>query len=269
MKGHSLHYRPVDLSPKGNEPTRYARGWLLDFSNTFAIMALVYALTPCRMRKISIVATATLLLFSGCFSNQEGPNLFNDSEDLMIGETPTAPEPEVIAPPPVAFEDGDEFGTTVEGTQCTLQLHGGCVPFDYYRYEGIPLGLHFMYPSNWNVTSASEREVGITPVERTDDTDPTHLFVWRQTGVNATYEAIRTTLEDQGAASTGPYDVTWEIYTGTWQGSPVKSEWVWLIYDNDDRTTNYLFMLVTEPEHFDADQAVLKAAVSSVARETF
>ena len=224
------------------------------------------------MRRMNVLfltfALGGLLLLSGCLSTQDGPSLFDDSEDLNISDNQegyTTSETEN----PATFTEGGEFGNQLAGTQCLLQLHGGCVPFDYYLYEGTPLGLHFMYPQNWIVTAASEQEVAFTPVDRSGEADPTQLFVWRQTGINRDYEAIQTTLEENGKATTGPYDVTWEIYTGEWNGLPVMSEWVWLIYNEDDRSTNYVFVLVTEPENFDSDQAVLKGAVSSVVEKTF
>lgn len=160
-----------------------------------------------------------------------------------------------------------EFGYSVEGSQCVKQLHGGCVPLDYIRYEGIYLGLHFVYPSDWNVTSASEREAGLTPRERSGDDDPTRLFVWRQSGINEDYRAVNTTLLEEGTGTVGVYDVTYEIYEGEWNGTPVKAEWVWLTYDEDQPTTNYVFFLITEAENFETDQAVLKAAVSSIVEE--
>lgn len=204
-------------------------------------------------------------MIAGCTPTQDGPSLFNNSEDLDASDA----QVDVDTIESTVFEEGGEFGAIVEGTQCTLQLHGGCVPFDYLLYEGIPLGLHFVYPQDWIVSAANERAVVFLPVNRTGETDPTQLLVWRQTGIDSAYAVIQSTLEDSGTATMSPYDVSWEIYTGEWEGLPVKSEWVWLIYDEDDSKTNYLFVLITEPENFDSDQAVLNAAVSSVARETF
>ncbi len=115
---------------------------------------------------VSTFALSGLLLVAGCMANQDGPSLFNNTEDLdssdsQVGDETTSTEE--TSEETVVFEDGGEFGILIEGTQCTLQLHGGCVPFDYYLYEGIPLGLHFVYPQTWLVTAASERAVTFTP----------------------------------------------------------------------------------------------------------
>lgn len=198
-----------------------------------------------------------LLLLPGC-STQDGPSLFNDSEDLENSDSEEGPS---IA----SFEDGDEFGMQLEGTQCVKQLHGGCVPFDFMEYDNPQFGLAFAYPSDWNVTGASDRVVNVTPRDRSGEDDPTQLFAWRSTGINEAYADIQETLVDEGAGLTGPYEVTWEIYEGEWNGLPVMSEWVWLVYDAEQPQTNYLFMLVTEPENFETDQAALVAAVSSLA----
>lgn len=212
----------------------------------------------------SFVLFSLMVVFvvSGCNGNAEGPSLFNDTEDLTVSEGDGSGDTSGVT-----FEDGDEFGYTLEGSQCVKQIHSGCVPYDYMRYQGNALGLHFMYPSDWNVTAASEREVIFTPRILSGETDPTRLFAWRENGINPAYAAANTTLLEDGTGSIGDYAVKWEIYEGEWEGAAVKTEWIWLTFDETEPLANYAFFLITETENFDADQAAIKAAASSIVEE--
>lgn len=215
---------------------------------------------------VFLTALSSMTLFLAGCSTQDGPSLFNDSENLDDSETAENPESTEEAAA-IPFEDGGEFGMKIEGTQCIQQLHGGCVPFDFMEYDNAKFGLNFAYPSDWVITGASDRAITVTPTERSGEDDPTQLFAWRSTGINEAYMAIQSTLTEQGTGLIGPYEVAWEIYEGEWNGLPVQSEWVWLTYDEDQPYTNYVFVLITETENFATDQAVLQAAVSSIAQE--
>jgi len=118
---------------------------------------------------------ATLLLLSGCFSgNPDGPSLFKD--DKTVKEEPTEAEAPVV----IENYEGGEFGFRVEDTVCIRQLHGGCVPYDYGRYLGDILGIHFRIPTDWFSNSVDEQGISFVPSERENgDSDITQLFVWR------------------------------------------------------------------------------------------
>lgn len=220
-----------------------------------------------RTALFTLLLTLALALSAAGCSTQDGPSLFNDSENLEDSSSADNVENTTEDEPGVTYEDGGEFGMKVEGTQCIQQLHGGCVPFDFMEYDNAKFGLAFAYPTDWVVTAASDRAIAVTPVERSGEDDPTQLFAWRSTGTNEAYTAVQSTLTSAGTGLIGPYEVKWEIYEGEWNGLPVQSEWVWLTYDEDQPYTNYVFMLITETENFAADQAVLQAAVSSIAQD--
>lgn len=161
-------------------------------------------------------------------------------------------------------EDG-EFGVLVPDTECITQLHGGCVPSDYRDYKASVPGVEFKYPLDWNVVAADETRIELVPRERSSDDDVTRLFVWREVSVGKVYEAANETLVDSGEGSVGVWrEVEWEIYTGQWQEKPVQGEWVKLYVDRDNPWINFTFYLITEPENFKSDQAVLRGIVSSV-----
>jgi hypothetical protein len=161
--------------------------------------------------------------------------------------------------------DDGAFGVLVPDTECITQLHGGCVPSDYRDYKGSLPGVTFKYPLDWNVVAADDTHIELVPRERSSDDDVTRLFVWREVGVDKAYEAANETLVDSGKGSVGVWtEVEWEIYTGQWQEKPVQGEWVKLYADRDNPWINFVFYLMTEPENFESDQVVLKAAVSSL-----
>ncbi|EKD93963.1 MAG: hypothetical protein ACD_28C00015G0001 [uncultured bacterium] len=159
----------------------------------------------------------------------------------------------------------EEFGVLVPDTECITQLHGGCVPSDYRDYKGTVPGVVFKYPLDWNVVAADDTHAELVPRERSGDDDVTRLFVWREVGVDKAYEESNEILVDSGKGSVGVWtEVEWEIYTGKWQQKPVQGEWIKLYVDRDNPWINFTFYLITEPENFKVDQAVLKAAVSSL-----
>ena len=205
-----------------------------------------------------------VLLLAGCFGGQEGPPLFGDDEEEIVDEVT---EGEVDGEG-VVVEAPEEFGFLVEGTVCTRQLHGGCVPHDFRRYTSKIFGLQFMYPTDWITVSASDIEVSIAPTQRDSEEDPTLFLGFRSVSPKiAEYEAMNDKLIDTGKGRIGDYDANWEIYEGEWNGQPVKSEWVRLTVDPDNPWINFIFVLRTEPENFLADQMVIKGAVSSILME--
>lgn len=191
------------------------------------------------------------LLLSGCLSGEQGPALFN-------GDNPTE----------VSAVESAEFGYKAEGTQCVKQIHGGCVPYEGVGfYEGTLLGLHFVHPTDWVASESDDVHIKYLPSERTGENDPTMLVMWRAYGLDESYKTVNGTLVEEGAGKIGDYDVKFEIYEGTWNEAPVKSEWIWLIMDEDNPSANFVFFLMTEPENFTVDQDVIKAAASSILME--
>lgn len=194
-----------------------------------------------RFSTVLLLSIFALLAFSGCNSNS------NEAE---------APDPS---------EDPDAFGYVIEGTECRKQLHGGCVPTSYRRYKSNAPGLHFMYPSDWIAVAASGERAEFVPQNSPSDQDPTRIYLWRQYAVDSSLEALNQTAVDSGTGSIAIWeDVAWEIYEGTLNEKPVKAEWIKLVADPDNSAINFTFLLVTEPENFEADQAVLSAMVSSI-----
>lgn len=198
-----------------------------------------------------VVALSSLLVLGGCLGPSEGVPLFSDTEEEEVTDEITEEENLV-----------EEFGFIVEGTFCTKQLHGGCVPADYKTFESGVFGLPFVYPSDWLPVSVDENSVKLAPTG--EEGDPTTLFAWRGVAIDDAYDVVKTNLIDADAAMIGPYDVTWEIYEGEWNEMPVTAEWVTLVYDEDNPWVNYTFFLITERDSFLVDQASVKAAASSV-----
>ncbi len=219
-----------------------------------------------------LFSLAALLLLSGCFGNAaDGPSLFKDDKKENSEATVEEAQNEADAEAPAVVEDyeGGEFGFRVEDTVCIRQLHGGCVPYDYGRYLGDILGIHFRTPTDWFNNSATEQEISFFPSLRENgDTDITQLFVWRSSNSKIPeYQFSTTKIIDEGAGEIGDYDAEWSVVEGTWNDQPMKAEWVELILDSDFPWSNFTFFLITEPENFAQDQAVLKAAVSSILEE--
>lgn len=164
--------------------------------------------------------------------------------------------------------DPDEFGYRLEGTECIVQLHGGCVTRSYQLYDGEYPGFQFLYPQNWTLISISQPKIMLEPQGRTAESDPTQLFIWRESSVDVDVDALQGKRLDKGEGKIGVWkDVEWAIYSGEWNGQPVQSEWVTLTADPENPWVNFVFMLVTEPDHFEADQAALKAVVSSIVEQ--
>ena len=227
---------------------------------------------------IALALLAALVLLSGCFGKTaDGPSLFkNDKKD----ETPTAVsdedveaddesvEEEPVEEAVVEEEDyeGGEFGFRVEDTVCIRQLHGGCVPYDYGRYLGDILGIHFRTPTDWFNAAADDSELVFFPSDRENgDADVTRLFVWRSSHPKfSEYQLFLPTVIDEGNGDIGAYRARWTVAKGSWNDQPIKGEWVELVLDSDVPWSNFVFFLITEPENFAKDQAVLKAAVSSI-----
>lgn len=215
---------------------------------------------------------AGLLLLSGCFGgSSDGPSLFNDDEN---GETPVAEEniaEETVGEETVEEEDyeGGEFGFRVEDTVCIRQLHGGCVPYDYGRYLGDILGIHFRTSTDWFSNSADDQGISFLPSERENgETDVTQLLVFRSSNpLLKEYQLTEALTIDEGDGEIGEYDAVWSVQKGMLKDQPVKMESVELILDKDYPWSNFTFLLVTEPDNFTKDQAVLKAAVSSILEE--
>lgn len=212
---------------------------------------------------MSALLISGLLVVSGCFGG-DGASLFNDDEttDETIDGTTEDPE---------TYVEGEPFGYLVEGTQCYKQIHGGCVPYDYVSYEGTVLGIQFMHPLSWVVVGADEVQVTLVSSDVDLDeegneleNDPTTMIVWREPGVLETYKEINSKLIDAGTSTITDYEVTWEIYEGVWNEQEVTVEWIWLTYHEDTPNANFVFFLMTETENFDKDQAVIKAATSSI-----
>lgn len=204
---------------------------------------------------------AGLLLFSGCFgAADQGPALFNENEPAEETPSPT----EDVTPAPV-----ESFGSLVPGTLCVTQLHGGCVPSDYTLFDAQVLGLRFMRPLAWVNTAANDTEVVFTPSSESEN-DPTQLIVARSVApiLENRKASLQGEVTDAGQAITGSYEVTWEIYDGTWNNQPVKSEWTTFTLDEYNPWINFVFVVVSEPENFLEDQAALKGAVSSVVANT-
>lgn len=190
-----------------------------------------------------------LVALSGC-SGSGGTTLFTEEEEVVVVENGVS---------------GEEFGFLVEGTVCVKQLHGGCVPYDSRRFSSDIMGLHFMYPMDWVNVAASETQLEFAPSDISGETDPTKIFVWREVSpMIETYQAVNSTIVDAGTGVVGDYAVRWEIYEGTWKDHPVQAEWVTLTLDEDNPWINMTFLLLTEPDHFMADQTVLKGMVSSI-----
>lgn len=212
--------------------------------------SLIFALT------LAVLATFSL---SGCsdLGNSEGPALFAGETTEVVDGTDPDEGTSLIA----------EFGYLVEGTQCVKQIHSGCVPYDYARFFSDVFGLPFKHPTDWSTVGSDDTEIVLIPNDRADDTDPTRLFAWRQVAVDSSYDIVKSEIVDAGEAMIGPYDVTWEIYEGEWEGVPVTAEWVTLTHDAHNPWVNYTFFLITESENFLADQNVIKAAASSVLEE--
>ncbi|MFA6435805.1 MAG: hypothetical protein WCW30_01575 [Candidatus Gracilibacteria bacterium] len=203
---------------------------------------------------LSIVAFS--LLLNGCFGEEQGPTLFDENNPIEGDESA------------VPVVDTTEFGYKAEGTQCVKQIHGGCVPYEGFNfYKGSLLGLHFLYPTNWAATESDDLHIKYLPAERTGDSDPTMLVMWRAYGLDEAYKAVNVTLAEEGVGKIGDYDVTFEIYEGTWNETPVKSEWIYLTMDKDNPAANFVFFLMTEPENFAIDQEVIQAAASSILME--
>lgn len=244
---------------------------------------------------IGTALVALLFLLSGCFGNNgDGPSLFkNDKTDESpepAGETvededdaddeedseeteeteETSDEAESTEEV-VENEDyeGGEFGFRVEDTVCIRQLHGGCVPYDYGRYLGDLLGIHFRTPTDWFSAAADDSELLFFPSERENgESDVTRLFVWRSSHPKfPEYQLLLPTVIDEGDGDIGDYRARWTVAKGSWNDQPVKGEWVELILDKDVPWSNFVFFLMTESGNFAEDQAVLKAAVSSILEE--
>lgn len=203
----------------------------------------------------------SIVLIAGCTgASSDGPSLFNDEITNNKSD-----EEEIV----IDKSKLEEFGNLVKGTSCFKQLHGGCVPSDYTLFDSDIIGLHFMRPFEW--VQSSGNDTGVSFVKPTDDENPlTRLFVWRAAASDM--ELYKNSLQkkvlDAGVGVTGPYDAKWEIYQGTWQDQPVKSEWVTLTIDEYNPWINFVFMLMTQPENFAEDQMVLKGAVSSAIANT-
>lgn len=226
---------------------------------------------------IALALLAALVFLPGCFGNTaDGPSLFKDDkkdesstavsdEDVVDGEDVEAGEETVE----VEDYEGGEFGFRVEDTVCIRQLHGGCVPYDYGRYLGDIFGIHFRTSTDWFNSAANDSELVFFPSTReNDDADVTRLFVWRGSHPKfSEYQLFLPTVIDDGNGDIGDYRARWTVAKGLWNDQPIKGEWVELILDEDVPWSNFVFFLITEPENFAKDQAVLKAAVSSILEE--
>lgn len=246
----------------------------------FGMSKFAYPLNEIPMKRISLLLAtlATLLLLSGCLGNTgDGPSLFKDdkkeeSGEVVDNEAGNEDEnAEIDAEPteePVEEEDyeGGEFGFRVEDTVCIRQLHGGCVPYDYGRYLGDSLGIHFRTPTDWFSAAADDSELLFFPSDRENgDADVTRLFVWRSSHPKfPEYKLFLPTVIDEGDGDIGDYRARFTVAKGSWNDQPIKAEWVELILDKDVPWSNFVFFLITEPKNFAKDQAVLKAAVSSI-----
>lgn len=209
---------------------------------------------------LSILAFSFLL--SGCLSGSQGPSLFdeNNPDETQPTVSDTSETDTTSA--------GEEFGYKAEGTQCVKQIHGGCVPYEGVKfYDGTLLGLHFAHPSDWLATESDDVHIKYLPSDRTGENDPTMLIMWRAYGLGESYKTVNGTLVEEGIGKIGDYDVTFEIYEGTWNETPVKSEWIYLTMDEDNPAANFVFFLMTEPENFTVDQEVIQAAASSILME--
>lgn len=249
-----------------------------------AIFAYPLNKIPMKRTLLFLSFFAALLLLSGCFGNTgDGPSLFKDDqkeEGEASGETVTdAVGDEAVAdgenveaaeePAEKENYEGGEFGFRVEDTVCIRQLHGGCVPYDYGRYLGDSLGIHFRTPTDWFSAAADDSELLFFPSDRENgDSDVTRFFVWRASHPKfPEYQLFLPTVIDKGDGDIGDYRARWTVAKGSWNDQPVKAEWVELILDKDVPWSNFVFFLITEPANFAKDQAVLKAAVSSILEE--
>lgn len=239
----------------------------------FDMSKFAYPLNKIPMKRIfsffliSTALLAMLLFLSGCFGNTgDGPSLFKDDQKDEKEESG-----EIVSDETADEEnyEGGEFGFRVEDTVCIRQLHGGCVPYDYGRYLGDSLGIHFRTPTDWFSAAADDSELLFFPSDRENgDSDVTRLFVWRASHPKfPEYQLFLPTVIDEGAGDIGDYRARWTVAKGSWDDRPVKAEWVELILDKDVPWSNFVFFLITEPDNFSKDQAVLKAAVSSILEE--
>jgi hypothetical protein len=209
----------------------------------------------------------SVLALAGCNGGEAGPALFSTGEEDVEEVVVEGEEGDVTA---------DEFGFLVEGTLCVKQLHSGCVPSDYDVFESSVIGIHFNVPTDWVNAEASETTVTfVAPAEEVEEgeevvEDVTRLYAFRSVAnsISELQETVNQTITDAGTGAMGPYDVTWEIYEGEINEQPVKAEWVTLTNDPFNPWINFVFLLVTEPENFLEDQAVIKAAASSVLSQT-